>query len=454
MLKAIEQARNEMNGATNKCNRWKLWLSVAACGWLLGACQMNHPTQAARLKNSAPCAVALTPHRGAERVDAEIIRLQQAVQQAEQRAADTAPTLERLGWAFIEKARRSYDPGFYKLAEQCAACLQQQHERTQKTARSYEALLLRGHVLQNLHRFKEAEPLARELADRRGLHFDHALLGDVLMEQGRLDEAAAAYQKMMDLKPGLQAYSRAAHLRWLKGDLDGAREMIALAVQAASPRDAEAAAWVYTRAALYEWQASVMKTARASCDAALQTLPDYAPALLLQGRLLLAADKASEAVAPLQRAAQLNPLPEYQWTLADALREAGREAEARAIEAQLAAHGATDDPRTYALYLATRGTPGVLAVKLAEAERAARADVFTLDAQAWALARAGRTDEAQGLMRRALAAGTRDARLHFHAALIAAQTGDAHTARQQRKLAKALQHMLLPSERAQLSQLQ
>mgnify|MGYP000960666348 CR=1 FL=1 len=57
-------------------------------------------------------------------------------------------------------------------------------------------------------------------------------------------------------------------------------------------------------------------------------------------------------------------------------------------------------------------------------------------------------------MRRALAAGTRDARLHFHAALIAAQTGDAHTARQQRKLAKALQHMLLPSERAQLSQLQ
>ena len=34
-----------------------------------------------------------------------------------------------------------------------------------------------------------------------------------------------AYQKMADLKPCLQAYTRIAHVRWLKGDLEGAIEV-------------------------------------------------------------------------------------------------------------------------------------------------------------------------------------------------------------------------------------
>src|SRR4029077_4652122 len=115
--------------------------------------------------------------------------------------------------------RESFDPGYYKLAEQCALCLES------RQAHATEALLLRGHVLQNLHRFKEAEPLARELVARRGLSFDYGLLGDVLMEQGQLNEAVEAYQKMVDEKPDMQAYARIGHLRWLKGDLEGAVEV-------------------------------------------------------------------------------------------------------------------------------------------------------------------------------------------------------------------------------------
>jgi hypothetical protein len=41
-----------------------------------------------------------------------------------------------------------------------------------------------------------------------------------------------------------------------------------------------------------------------------------------------------------------------------------------------------------------------------------RQDIFTLDAAAWALAKAGQTAEAWPLMQKALAEGTRDARLH------------------------------------------
>ena len=67
------------------------------------------------------------------------------------------------------------------------------------------------------------------------LPFDYGLLGDALMEQGRLAEAVAAYQRMVDLRPDLQSYSRVAHIRWLKGDLDGAIEVARLAARCREP---------------------------------------------------------------------------------------------------------------------------------------------------------------------------------------------------------------------------
>ena len=84
------------------------------------------------------------------------------------------------------------------------------------------ARLLLGHALASQHRFAEAEAIARQLAAQRGLPADHGLLGDALLSQGRLAEAGAAYQAMMDLRPDSHAYARAAELRWLTGDLEGA----------------------------------------------------------------------------------------------------------------------------------------------------------------------------------------------------------------------------------------
>ena len=60
------------------------------------------------------------------------------------------------------------------------------------------------------------------LVVQRTFPLDYGLLGDAVLEQGSLDEAAIAYQCMVDLRPDLQSYSRVAHLRWLKGDVDGA----------------------------------------------------------------------------------------------------------------------------------------------------------------------------------------------------------------------------------------
>lgn len=390
-----------------------------------------------------PLALVLAPQKGDSRTDKEISQLQQRIRGGR----NVQLWLERLGWAFVAKARDSFDPGFYKLAEQCARSIEVRHPQSQ------EAMLLRAHVLQNLHRFKESEALARHLVEQRGLSFDYGLLGDALMEQGKLNDAVEAYQRMMNLKPDLRAYARAAHMRWLKGDLAGAIEAMQLAVDAASPNDAESAAWVNTRLAAYLFQAGKFNEAEQRCAFALSLQSDYAPTLLLKGKILLAQKRFRDAVDVLQKAARRNPLPEYQWTLAEALRVAGREKEATEIEAQLRKHGANSDPRTMSLFLATRHESPETALRLAKGELDSRSDVFTHDALAWSLAAADNVIEAQKEMERALAEGTEDARLFFHAGVIASKSG--HTAEAERWLRKAseLSHLLLPSEHIELQEL-
>ena len=170
------------------------------------------------LTESAACRFVLAPFNGNEPIDTEIAR-----QQAIIRSGSTSG-LERLGWTFVKKARLTFDANYYNLAEQCAACMEA------NGAQRPDVLLLRAHALQSLHRFNEAETVARELVSTRERPFDYGVLGDVLIDQGKVREGAAAYQKMIDLRPDLQSYARAAHVRWLTGDLKGAIGLMRLAV--------------------------------------------------------------------------------------------------------------------------------------------------------------------------------------------------------------------------------
>jgi len=387
-----------------------------------------------------PCAIALAPHKGNEEIDREIKRLQEEARSNSDRAA----TMKRLGWAFIRKARVSYDPGYYKLGEQCALCVRS------KNGDDPDALLLQGYILQSLHKFKDAESIARKLVTIRIEAFDYGLLGDVLMEQGRLTEAVGAYQKMVDLRPDLQSYTRVAHMRWLKGDLDGAIEVMRMAVTSGSPRDPEPTAWAYTRLGIYELQAGDTEIATKSAGIAFQFAENYAAALLLEGRILLAQDNAQEAIESLQRAASLARLPEFEWTLADALRETGKSQAAEEVGRNLTRNGAMDDPRTFALYLATRGQQVQQALRLAEDEMNTRADVFTMDTLAWALNANGRLHEAREYSKKALSEGTQDARLFYHAGCIALSAGDAVEAERSFALSDRIKQMLMPSERDDL----
>jgi tetratricopeptide (TPR) repeat protein len=411
---------------------------------LAGCHQGAERSKAMALSKPDACALALAAQAGEERagkIDEQIGALQQMARSSHR----PGPLLEQLGQRFIAKARLSNDPGYYRLAEQCAQCLEF------KDPGNVQALLLQGHVLHQLHRFQEAESFARRAVSRRGSFLDYGLLGDALMEQGKLPEAARAYQKMMDIKPFYQSYARAAHVRWLRGDLTGATALMAMAVAAASPEDPESVAWAYSRLALFQLQAGLTTKALKSCDAALTFLDHYPGALLVAGRALLAQGKTAQAIESLRRAAAANPLPEYQWSLADALRAGGREDEARSVETQLREHAALTDPRTFALYLATRGQEAEKAIQLARQELENRKDIFTWDALAWSLAAAGRAGEARQMIQCALSEGTMDARLFYHAGVIAYQSGHRSEARRWLGEAKKIEQMLLPSEQKKLN---
>ena len=392
--------------------------------------------------NVKAASIALVPQKGDERIDREIRTLQEEARSKQQ----PPEVMKRLGWAFVRKARLSYDPGYYKLAEQCALAVEFLH------ADDPDALLLQGHILQSLHKFKEAEPIARKLTKARHDSADEGLLGDVLMEQGRLSEAIGAYQEMVNLRPDLQSYTRVAHLRWLKGDLEGAIEVIELAVTAASPREPEPGAWAYTRMGTYWLQGGEMEVAEGAAVSATEYAHDYPPALLLRGRVLLAQGKLSAAIEFLQQAAALNPLPEYQWILADALRQAGQAEAATQLEKKIISSGATNDPRTFSLFLATRRQRLQESLQLARDELETREDVFTMDALAWALRANGQTAEALDYCQKSLAEGTQDARLFYHAGCIAMDGGRRAEATSLFSRADAIKQMLFPSERSDLTQ--
>jgi len=418
-------------------------LFLAGCALALCAAPSSFAASPAWTPSLDERIILVTPS-GSDREDREIALWQGRLKASLAANQATAGNFERLGWAYISKARRTLDAGYYKLAEKTADAMDARFGATD------EALLLRGSVDHNLHRFADAEDLARKLVARRGIAFDYALLSDALMEQGKLTESVAACQRMMALKPGVDAYSRAANLRWLTGDLPGAIVAMEAAVRAGSPLDATNTAWTLSRLSSYYLQAGRTDDALRTSEMAEHLAADYPPALLARGRALLALGQTRQALSPLQTAENLNPLPEYQWWLADALRANGNPGAAAKVESEMTSRGEAADPRTLALYLASRRENPADALRLATAELSNRGDVFTKDAVAWALESGGDHVAADAEIQDALSAQTKDARLFLHAGEIAFNRGRVESAKAYFEQAEKFSGTLTPSERALL----
>jgi tetratricopeptide (TPR) repeat protein len=369
---------------------------------------------AAKLSTSRALAMAKLPGDGG------VERLVASLQRSAEKNPAKVDFWILLGRAWVRKARESSDPGFYVNANACAEIAL---EVSPEDKLAYD---LQGLVLLNDHKFRDAVDLANKiLAKNPDDAMAYGSLSDALLELGRFDEAADAAQKMMDIKPNLPSYSRASYFRWLAGDDKAALEYARLAIDSGrDPKDPEPRAWELVQAAMIFWHKGDLDGADAGFGKALDGVSEYPPALVGRGRVAMARGDAARAAELLGRAYEQSPLPETAWLLGDARAAAGDAAGAARAFASLEKDGRRGDPRTLALFFATKNQNAPEALALATLEMQSRGDVYTEDAYAWAAYRAGKIDEAKRAIDHARRLGTRDARLVYHQGAIHIAAGD------------------------------
>ena len=110
-------------------------------------------------------------------------------------------------------------------------------------------------------------------------------------------------------------------------------------------------------------------------------------------------------------------------------RDAARQYDLVEAIARLGAAGGLLYNRQQALFYADHGRKPDEAYAMAAREYEVRRDIYGADALAWTALKAGRVSEAQDMIKVALRLGTQDARLLYHAAMIAHAASDTVAAR-------------------------
>lgn len=291
------------------------------------------------------------------------------------------------------------------------------------------------------HDFAQARDHARQLAEIDPTRaYPREMLGDALLELGDYGQAEQAYKEMQRRSGGVDenAESRMARVALLRGDNAGARRHFsnALALQRnVFEPSRELIAWYQWQIGETDFAVGDYPAAEAEYRGALTTFPGYYRALASLGRVLAARGDYSEAIEEYQAAIRVLPDPMFVAALGDLYELSGRQDEAQAqydlveVIGHLSVLAGVLYNRPLALFYADHDVKAERAYVSAEREFAIRHDIYGADAVAWTAFKAGKVRRAQVAMRAALRLGTQDARLFYHAGLIARAAGDQELAR-------------------------
>lgn len=329
-----------------------------------------------------------------------------------------------LALALTQRARETSNPAFYVQAHEAIDA------SMKRSPDNFEGLKVRTWALLGQHRFAEARELATTLNTKVPDDLMvYGMLTDADIELGRYGEAEKSAQWMLDLRPGnIPAFTRAAYLRELFGDLDGALELMHAAFTRMPYQESEDRAWVLTQIAHLELIRGTLDAADAAAHQALELFPRYHYALGVLADVRTAQKRHREAADLQQQRYAVAAHPENLYELAEAQARAGMTAEAAksyaAFEAGARQEMTLDDNsnRELIAYLAGAGKRPKEALALAEREMAKRSDVYTRDAYAWALFKNGRRADARREMAAVLAIGVKHPRILEHAAAIQGRT--------------------------------
>jgi tetratricopeptide (TPR) repeat protein len=336
-----------------------------------------------------------------------------------------------LALALARRARETGDPAYYAeawSATERALGLEPDH---------LEARKMQVWILLGQHEFaravEAAEALNQQVPDDVLVY---GFLVDGYTELGRYAEAEKAAQWMLDIRPGnVPALTRAAHLRELFGDHEGAVELMDTAYRRTADAEVEDRAWILTQIAHLSLLTCRTDAAERLLTEALAIFPDYHYALAQMAEVRTQQARFADAAAFRQKHVAVAPHPENRYELGVALQRAGRETDAQrewaAFEEAGRKESASWDSANVELiyYYADYARRPADALALARREGARRQDVRTLDALAWALYRNGQTTSARKELDRVLAIGVTAPGTFARASVIAAAQGDAAHAR-------------------------
>ena len=359
-----------------------------------------------------------------------------------------------LALALSRRARETGDPSYYDRSEhELAAALSLEPS-------NLEAKKLQVWNLLGKHEFDRARVAATAL--NRQVPDDVLIYGfvaDANAELGDYEEAEKAVQWMLDMRPAnLAGLTRAAYLRELFGDVDGALELFSAAFRRLAPTETEDRAWILSQMGHLYASSGKEANAEAVLQQALKEFPRYHYALNNLAKVRIAQKRYDEAVELLRELCASLPHAENVYALAEALELAGSpeakqkfaEFEQKAVAESRTADNAN---RELVAYYAEHARKPQEALRIAALERARRGDVYTLDAHAWALFLNGRHREAMNEVNAALKVGVENAEMLYHAGAIAMALEDRATARQhlEKSLAVSPRSRVADAAREQLT---
>jgi tetratricopeptide (TPR) repeat protein len=349
----------------------------------------------------------------------------------ETRVLETRDSLSynRLVALYLQRYRETGDVGDIGRAETAAL-------NANEVARgNYSSTISLALVRLVQHDFTAAEGLAREAIEARPALADgYAILGDALYALGRYSEAGDAYQFVLEEAPGPAAYARQASFAEVRGKHDVAEQFWRAAIGAES-ESPENAAWAMVQLGHLLFNLGDLEGAEEQYEGALASFPGYPHAAVGLAQVAAAAGDLDRAIDLYTSAVQAAPQPGYVAALGDVLAATGREDDAEAQYAlvaamrQLAEANGIDDDLAIVQFEIDHGPVDGSVVDRARRIYEARPSIEAADTLAWALYRNGDFAGAQSAMAAALQYGATTPLLAFHAAAIALASGDEAAAR-------------------------
>ncbi|HMR67275.1 MAG TPA: tetratricopeptide repeat protein [Anaerolineae bacterium] len=347
-------------------------------------------------------------------------------QQKVERNPQDAVSLTILGQLFFRQARQTGDISSYQRAETAL------RQAIRLLPNNTTARLALASTLFAQHDFGEALKLARALFQEDARRTEAlAIMADAYLAIGQYQAADQAYTDLSGRAATPPVWARLAYQAELHGRPE---EALRLLQQAAGPTLAEAQskedlAWYLIRLGDLYFNLGQPDEAGEHYQAALQLVDNYYLALAGLGKVRAAQARYAEAIDFYQQAVAIIPQPEVVAALGDVYLVTGqpdqaeRQYETVDFIGRLAEINQDVYNRQLANFYSDRNRQLTQALTLATAELEFRQDIHGYDATAWAFYKLGRHEEAQPLMEQAMKLGTREAKLYYHAGLIAKAQG-------------------------------